>query len=128
MELTSREAHYVLSALIGQGTLRASQVRSALKWREAEIRKLRMRLASLENGGGIAVAEKAAMGGASRRGRPPGRSRSSARVRRLRKLQGRYMGYVRRLKAAQKARVRSLREKKGILPAIRLAASLARKS
>ena len=38
------------------------------------------------------------------------------------------MGYVRRLKAAEKARVRSVREKQGIGAAIRLAQSLAAKS
>jgi hypothetical protein len=52
----------------------------------------------------------------------------SPRVRALRKLQGKYMGYVRRLKPAEKARVRSVREKQGIEEAIRLAKSLAAKS
>jgi len=38
------------------------------------------------------------------------------------------MGYVRRLKVADKARVRSVREKQGIEAAIKLAASLGSKS
>jgi hypothetical protein len=37
------------------------------------------------------------------------------------------MGYVRRLKPAEKARVRAVREKEGMQAAIRLAASLAKK-
>jgi hypothetical protein len=41
------------------------------------------------------------------------------------KLQGRYMGYIRSLKPMQKARVRALRETKGIRPAIALARRLA---
>ena len=41
------------------------------------------------------------------------------------KLQGAYMGYMRQLKPAQKARVKALKEKKGYVPAIRLAKSLA---
>ncbi len=41
------------------------------------------------------------------------------------KLQGQYMGYIRSLKPRQKARVRSLRESKGIEAAIVLAKKLA---
>ncbi len=117
MELTPHEAQYALAVLVKQGKLRASQVRAALKWRQREIRQLQMKLASLE---GLASAASAA----KRRG---GR-KLSARVRSLRRLQGRYMGFVRRLKPAEKARVRAVREKKGLGPAIRLAASLAKKS
>jgi hypothetical protein len=52
----------------------------------------------------------------------------SPKVRALRRLQGKYMGYVRRLKPAEKARVRSVREKQGMEIAIRLAQSLGAKS
>ena len=38
------------------------------------------------------------------------------------------MGYVRRLKPAEKARVRAVREKQGMQAAIRLASSLAKAS
>jgi hypothetical protein len=41
------------------------------------------------------------------------------------KLQGRYMGYIRSLKPREKARVRALRETKGIESAIVLARKLA---
>jgi len=41
------------------------------------------------------------------------------------KLQGAYMGYMRQLKPAQKARVKGVKEKKGYEAAIRLAKSLA---
>ena len=41
------------------------------------------------------------------------------------KLQGAYMGYMRQLKPAQKARVKALKEKRGYHAAIRLAKSLA---
>jgi hypothetical protein len=37
------------------------------------------------------------------------------------------MGFVRRLKAAEKARVRAIREKQGLAAAIRAAASFAKK-
>ena len=52
----------------------------------------------------------------------------SPKVRALRRLQGKYMGYVRRLKPAEKARVRTVREKQGMQAAIRLASSLAKSS
>ena len=41
------------------------------------------------------------------------------------KLQGRYLGYMRQLKPAQKARVRKIREAKGIRAAIASAKQLA---
>jgi hypothetical protein len=52
--------------------------------------------------------------------------RLSPKVRALRRQQGQYMGLVRRLKAGQKARVRAVREKKGLPAAIKLALSLGR--
>jgi hypothetical protein len=54
------------------------------------------------------------------------KERSRAFLNALRRQQGRYMGLVRRLTEAEKARVRGLREKKGLPAAIRLALSLGR--
>jgi hypothetical protein len=125
MELTANEAQYVLSTLLKQGKLRATHIRAALRVRREEIRQLRERLAALEASAGAAVAP--ARSAAKRR--PAARRRKlSRRVRNLRRLQGRYMGLVRRLKSAEKAKIRSVREKQGMLAAIRLAASLAQKS
>jgi hypothetical protein len=42
------------------------------------------------------------------------------------KLQGAYMGFMRQLKAAQKARVKAVKEKRGFQAAIRLARRLRR--
>ena len=128
IKLTPNQAHYVLSSLMAQGTVRDSQVRKTLGSREEEIRSLRERLASLE----ALSAERATSakrGRPARGGRPAARkarrrSKMSPRVLALRRQQGRYMGYVRRLKATDKARVRSVREKQGIGAAINLAASL----
>ncbi len=125
--MTPAESHYVLQSLLGQGRIRKNQVQAVLKGRTKEIADLRERLAALE---GLS-------GGRSRRaGRPAAtaaravrrrRVAISPKVRALRRLQGKYMGYVRRLKPAEKARVRAVREKQGMQAAIRLAASLARK-
>lgn len=127
MRLTPSEAHYVLTRLLEEGRIRPRHVADTLKARAREIETLRERLASLESMGETRP----------RRGRPPGgssgrvaprRRNLSPKVRALRQLQGRYMGLVRRLSAAQKAKVKAVREKQGLPAAIRLAASLSGRS
>ena len=128
--MTHAESHYVLQRLMSQGKVRQNQVRAVLNGRAQEIAELRRQIADLE---GVA--------GAGSRGRTRGRARRgraattrkrrvtiSPKVRALRQLQGKYMGYVRRLKPAEKARVREVREKQGMQAAIRLASSLTPKS
>jgi hypothetical protein len=128
MKFSPSQAHYALNVLMSQGKLRIAHIRKALKNREKEIRSLRERLAALEQFSPGASAARAPR----RPGRAPRAARKtrvrrikmSPRVRALRQLQGKYMGYVRRLKPAEKARVRSVREKQGMVAAIRLAKSL----
>jgi hypothetical protein len=128
MKFSPTQAHYALNVLMSQGKLRIAHIRKALKNREKEIRSLRERLAALEQFSPGASAARAPR----RPGRAPRAARKtrvrrikmSPRVRALRQLQGKYMGYVRRLKPAEKARVRSVREKQGMEAAIRLAKSL----
>ena len=132
-KLTPNQSHYVLNALLSQKAVRLTQVEKALRGRDQEIRNLRERLASLES-----LSESGSRTSARRRGRPPADGRSagkprarramSPKVRALRRLQGKYMGYVRGLKPAEKARVRAVREKQGMNAAIALATSLAAKS
>jgi hypothetical protein len=128
MKFSPSQAHYALNVLMSQGKLKVAQIRKALKNREQEIRDLRERLAALEQ-------FSPGASGARGPGRPtrPARAARKKRVRRikmsprvhaLRQLQGKYMGYVRRLKPAEKARVRLVREKQGMQAAIRLARSL----
>ena len=131
MKLSPSQSHYVLNVLMSQGKIRAGHIRKALQSREQEIRSLRERLAALEQ---LSAAGSSPVG--SRQRRPRGaarkvrarRARLSPRVKALRRLQGKYMGYVRRLKPAEKSRVRSVREKQGMGAAIRLAQSLGAKS
>jgi hypothetical protein len=126
MRITPAESHYVLQALMSQGRVRMNQVKAVLNGRSKVIAELRERLASLEGmGGGRARGRKAA---ASTRATKKRRVAISPKVRALRRLQGKYMGYVRRLKPAEKARVREVREKQGMQAAIKLAASLAKAS
>ncbi|HYK42211.1 MAG TPA: hypothetical protein VE007_07445, partial [Thermoanaerobaculia bacterium] len=114
--LTPDQAHYVLSTLLAQRKLRQSQIDQALRNRDSEIRSLRERLASLEgmsdgagasSGRGGRRGRRGARSGASAASRPVRRRKMSPKVRALRRLQGKYMGFVRGLKPAEKARVRS---------------------
>jgi len=126
MRMTPAESHYVLQTLIAQRKVRQSQVAAVLGGRTKEIASLRERLATLEGiagASGRADRRKAAARPAQRRN-----VTISPKVRALRRLQGKYMGYVRRLKPAEKARVREVREKQGMQAAIRLASSLSTKS
>ena len=128
MKLDPRQSHYVLQTLLAaaQGRRAARPAKSSKDWQK-EIAALRERLATLEELG-VRGVEKAGRRAAVKAGRVEARvkRRLSPKVRALRRQQGRYMGLVRRLKAGQKARVRALREKKGLPAAIRLALSLGR--
>ena len=126
MRMTPAESHYVLQTLLAQRKIRESQVTAVLGGRTKEIATLRERLAALE---GIPGASRGKTGRGTKA--PAARRRNvkiSPKVRALRRLQGKYMGYVRRLKPAEKARVREVREKQGMQAAIRLASSLGTKT
>ena len=127
MRMTPAESHYVLQSLMSQGRVRQNQVQAVLNGRSKEIADLRERLASLERMGG-GSRRRGRQAKASTRSKQRRRVAISPKVRALRRLQGKYMGYVRRLKPAEKARVRAVREKEGMQAAIRLAASLAKTS
>ena len=129
MQMTPSEAHYALQRLISQGKIRESQVLAVLNGRPQEIAALREQLAALEGIDGRGSRRGARR--TSRVNRAPARRRRvaiSPKVRALRRLQGKYMGFVRRLKPAEKARVRAVREKEGMQAAIRLASSLGKSS
>jgi len=124
LKLDARQAQYVLQALVERRKVAARHIREILRDREREIAALRRRLAALESGGARAAVE--AVGPVSRSARPVRRRRLSPRVRALRRQQGEYMGLVRRLKPAEKTRVRAVREKKGLGAAIRAARAMRR--
>jgi hypothetical protein len=127
MNVTPEQSKYVVENLLNQGKIRTSQVRRVLETREREIRSLRDRLASLEGPGGFSSGRRASRGRPALR-RGVARRKMSPRVRALRQMQGQYMGYVRRLNAEDKARVRAVREKQGMEAAIRIASSIATRS
>jgi len=120
MKVSARQAKRILETLVAQGRLRWAQVENVLR-SQKEIEKLRARLASLEK------AVSGVLPGGSRRAGRPVRRKLSPKTRALRRQQGKYMGYVRNLAPADKARVKSVREKQGMQAAIKLAASLGSK-
>ncbi len=69
-----------------------------------------------------AMATSNGTNGVGRRRRP----RLSAKQRAALKIQGRYMGFMRQLRPRQKAEVRRIREKSGVLAAVKRAEHLAR--
>lgn len=121
MKISAEQARYVLDTLMKQGRVKWAHVQKVVKG-QLEIEKLRERLSSLE--------KMVGRSGPARRGRKASkvvRRKMSPKTRALRRLQGKYMGHVRNLKAAEKARVKAVREKQGIGAAIKLAASLGSK-
>jgi len=128
MKLDARQSHYVLQTLLARGKVGARHVKEILRDWQKEIAALRERLATLEELGGRGAAKAGRKAKAARKTVAKARvkRRLSPRVLALRRQQGRYMGLVRRMKEAEKARVRAVREKKGLPAAIRLALSLGR--
>jgi hypothetical protein len=88
-----------------------------------EIRAMRNRLAALEGYPATRVGRPESK--RRQRAENPKR-RMSPKTRALRKRQGRYMGFVRRLNQKQKANVRAVFKKSGISVATKLAAQLSK--
>ncbi len=130
MKLDPRQSHYVLQTLLARRKVVARHVKEILRDWQKEIAALRERLATLEELGG----RTAAKGGRKTAAKAARKAVAKARVKRrlsprvqaLRRRQGQYMGLVRRLTEAEKARVRAVRVKNGLPAAIRLALSLGR--
>jgi hypothetical protein len=123
LKFTAEHAAHALHILISDGKVAAKDVAHALKRREAMVRELRSKLAALEHGvaSGIADARKIVT---RRAGRKPKRRVSAAR-RAAMKLHGKYLGTVRPLSKANRAKVKAIREKSGVHAAIRAARRMA---
>ncbi len=127
MPWTAGEIRYALTQFSPRRRISAADIAKALSKRRKEIESVRQRLAELESLGGSARGARRAVPKRRRAKRAAASRRKlklSTRVRAQRRLQGKYMGYVRRLAAAQKAEVRKVRQEKGWREAIRMAARL----
>jgi hypothetical protein len=122
LKISADRAAHALHLLIADGKIAAKDVTNALKRREAMISDLRKRLIALEQGAisGIGATGRELARTATRKRR----KMSPARLAALR-LNGSYMGYVRRLSKAQKASLKKIRETKGVRAAIAAARKIA---
>lgn len=126
LNFSPEHAAHALHALIADGRIAASDVGAALKRREAMIRELRDNLAALERGE-LKRFEKAGRK-AARRVKRKGKRKMSAARRAALKLHGRYIGSVRTLPKAAKARLKAIRERAGVHAAIKAARKMAKQA
>ena len=124
LNITADRAAHVLHILIADGKLTAKHVSEALKRREEMIHELRQRLAALEQGA-VSAVEKAGRKVARKAARTARRRMSPARRAAL-KMHGRYIGHIRTLPKAAKAKVKAIRERSGVHAAIRAARNMAK--
>jgi hypothetical protein len=116
VRIAARDAVHALHVLIADGKIAAQDVANALKRREALIADLRQRLAALE--AGVVSAGRTIERTTKRR------LTEKRRVALI--LHGQYLGYIRTLSKAAKAKVRAIREKSGVRAAIAAARRMAK--
>jgi hypothetical protein len=117
---------YALNRLIREGKTSVAEVRRFAEERPARIAALERELATLKTGDV----------GAKRVGRPPGRAGAAKKPKRkftmtpkaraARKRQGQYLAALRRLKVAERNRVKVVARKEGVAKAVEFARKLAK--
>ncbi|MBZ5637420.1 MAG: hypothetical protein LAO51_01545 [Acidobacteriia bacterium] len=92
------------------------------------LRIIRQSLTAIDRSLGrvVALTNRAVRGASADRGPQKRKLKLSPKRRAELKLQGQYMGYVRRLKPRQKAQVKALRMEKGVRAAIEIARRMAK--
>jgi hypothetical protein len=121
-DLSGNEAIAALRWLVARGTIRAAHITDALKRREQLVEEIKQRLELL---GGEGLRFLRGPEGLDRRPSSlRARKRVSAKARAAWKTQGRYLGAVRALSPANRAKVKAIREKSGVRAAITAAKNL----
>jgi hypothetical protein len=125
-ELSHGEAVAALRWLVARGTIKTKHISDALKRREGLVREIRTRLASLGDDG-LQLLKDGPFPLSTRRtaGRKQ-RRKASPKTRAAWVTQGKYLGAVRRLSAANRAKVKAIRSKSGVRAAITAARKLAK--
>jgi hypothetical protein len=126
LTFTPEHAARALSMLIADGKLKATEVATALKRREAMIRDLRQKLVAFERGE-IAKIERTGRPRV-RKARRKAKRRLSATRRAALKLHGKYLGHIRALPKAARARVKAVRDRKGVHAAISAARKMSKQA
>ncbi len=130
--ISAEQARQVLAILVTDGRLAAREISRALARREKLVRELRQRLSAL----GEEVSRAAVRAARDARlPRPTARQKKTLRrgagkaitsaQRTARQAQGRYLGAIRRLSKASRAKVREIRKSSGVKAAIAAAKKLA---
>lgn len=126
LTLSAEHSAHALHVLMADGKIAAKDVTNALKRREQMIRNLRQRLVALEQGAVFAV-ERTGRKIARKVERKAKRRMSAARHAALR-LHGQYLGTIRTLPKAARARVKKIRDRAGVQAAIRAAKKTAKQA
>jgi len=130
MRLTPAEAHRAVLMLVTEGKLRESEVRGAIQRADSWIAEARRRLAQLEGHFPGRVAPQATRKGSNKDGPFPARKTRRMPISPARRKQmaehGRYLGSIRPLSKADRAKVRAIRKARGVAAAIDAARKLGR--
>jgi hypothetical protein len=123
--ISAERAHQALAVLVHEGKLKAAEVWRALERRERILNELKGRLEAL--GGDLKgmVAKNAPSRMGRRRAEKPQRKASKAR-RAAMAMHGKYLGAIRQLSKANRAKAKAIREKSGVRAAIAAAKRMAR--
>ena len=127
--ISAEQARQALHVLVAEGRIAAREVANALARREKLVRELRSRLTALGEDA-VGAMDRAARGaGVSLSTRRAVRRRArvaiTAAQKSARQAQGRYLGAIRRLSKASRARIREIRKRQGVQAAIAAAKKLA---
>ena len=124
LRINTAHAVHTLHLLIAEGKIAATDIAGALKRREKMIRDLRQRLVALEQGA-VSAMRRTGRTLARKAARKPKRKMTAARRAAL-KLHGQYLGTVRPLSKANRAKVKAIRVKSGVRAAIAAARRMAK--
>lgn len=113
-KVTGEQAIAALRWLVASGKIEAKHIADALRQREDLVREIRERLGALGDEG-FRLLKDGPFPMSASSSRPANRRRkASAKARAAWISQGRYLGAIRQLSAANRARVKKIRETKGI--------------
>jgi hypothetical protein len=122
--LTADQAHTALRWLHELGRIRSQDIAAALRDGDRLVAQMKQRLEELDAEGALFAMDTAGL--VRRPGTPRRRRKVSAKALAAWKAQGRYLAAMRRLSKADRAKVRAVRESKGVGAATEAARRIAK--